>query len=261
MYHPVKIDALSKSQVSKLLKGQPVRVKKGSHHTIHVSSEQHKKLNKAAMKGAGITLCFDPYQCEGHAHMHGEGILSKLKNIGKRAVSISRQGLAKAKDFYQANESQLAPFKEKAKALATSKMHEYGEKLAPQVASRFGSLGSEALETGLKMGEEHIAGQGVRRKGTAKGKGLKQIGRKIQSGLKSAVAGARSIARKAAPVLGAMAGSEYGPFGSMAGSEIASRLAGTGCGSGVKRCKSKKGHGGSLFAAGYGGALFDSDEE
>lgn len=270
MYHPVGIQALSKPQVSKLLKGQPVRVKKGTHHKIHVSAEQHKKLHKAAVKGAGITLCFDPYQCDAHHHMHGEGILSKLKAVGKKVASVGKQGLAKAKEFYSAHESQLSPLKEQAKALATSKLHEYGEKLAPQIASRFGAMGSQALEAGLKMGEEHIAGsgahlvsrgQGVRRR-HAKGKGIKDIGRKIRSGIRSGVEGARSIARKAAPMLGAMAGSEFGPVGSMVGSEVARRLStiGSGCGGGARRIThgKKVTKGGALFASGYG---FDSSDE
>ena len=98
MYHPIKVEPLSKAQVSKLLKGQKVRVKKGSHHTLHVSEEQHKKLTKAHMKGAGITLQLDPYACDMNEHMIGEGIMSKLKGAASKALSIGKKAIQKAID-------------------------------------------------------------------------------------------------------------------------------------------------------------------
>ena len=41
MYDEVGIERLSPMQISKLLKGGSVRVKKGSHHKMNLSKEQH----------------------------------------------------------------------------------------------------------------------------------------------------------------------------------------------------------------------------
>ena len=49
-YIPVKIDKLSKSQLSKLRNGHSVRVEHGAHHKLHLSKEQHKKFNRAHAK-------------------------------------------------------------------------------------------------------------------------------------------------------------------------------------------------------------------
>ena len=82
MYHPVKIEGLSKQQISRLLNGHPVRVRHGSTHTIHVSKEQHKKLVKASSKGSGLNLTLDPFQIHEHQHLRGEGIRGAIKKVG-----------------------------------------------------------------------------------------------------------------------------------------------------------------------------------
>ena len=64
MYHENSIEKLSKNQVSKLLNGHKVRVKQGKHHKINLCEEHCKKLNKAHMKGMGITIQLDPYAIE-----------------------------------------------------------------------------------------------------------------------------------------------------------------------------------------------------
>ena len=53
MYHEAGIEKLSKAQISKLLNGHRVRGKYGSHHKVHLSQEQHKKLHSAHNKGCG----------------------------------------------------------------------------------------------------------------------------------------------------------------------------------------------------------------
>ena len=47
MYHAVKIEQLSENQISKLLRGQPVRVKHAPNgeHTLKLSEEQAKKVD------------------------------------------------------------------------------------------------------------------------------------------------------------------------------------------------------------------------
>ena len=67
MYHETEISKLSENQFKKLLKGRPVRVKKGSHHKIHLSVQQLRKLYSAHNKVKANTIIFDPYQQEQHA--------------------------------------------------------------------------------------------------------------------------------------------------------------------------------------------------
>ena len=92
MYSKTNIAKLSKAQISKLLKGHPVRIKSGSGHEISLSKEQYKKLNRAHKKGMGYTLQFDPYQIDmnyeplrGKANpkKKGEGMFDIAKNLGK----------------------------------------------------------------------------------------------------------------------------------------------------------------------------------
>jgi len=74
MYHPASIAQLSQSQISKALNGHPVRVSAGSHHEIHVSPEQLKKIAKAHIKGKASTITLDPYQIQNHMHILGSGV-------------------------------------------------------------------------------------------------------------------------------------------------------------------------------------------
>ena len=69
MYLESGIEKLSPTQVSKLLNGHGVRVKHGSHHKVHLSSEQHKKLHRAHAKGKASTITFDPFQIQSHQHL------------------------------------------------------------------------------------------------------------------------------------------------------------------------------------------------
>jgi hypothetical protein len=74
MYAPIGIQKLSENQLRKLLKGEPVRVKHGTHHKIHLSTHQLKKLHSAHKKGKASTITFDPYQ----QSKHGEGIFGDI---------------------------------------------------------------------------------------------------------------------------------------------------------------------------------------
>mgnify|MGYP006267940459 CR=1 FL=1 len=93
MYHPTGIQKLSHNQILKLLRGHRVRVKHGSHHTVHLSGEQHKKLMAAHKKGAGITMQFDPFQQQMEEHhalkIHHGGVTKGkgwLTDLAKGAV-------------------------------------------------------------------------------------------------------------------------------------------------------------------------------
>ena len=102
MYHENSIEKLSKNQVSKLLNGHKVRVKQGKHHKINLCEEHCKKLNKAHMKGMGITIQLDPYAIEHNQHLRHGGSLSydkfannpNVKRIASAATDRAVKGIA-----------------------------------------------------------------------------------------------------------------------------------------------------------------------
>jgi hypothetical protein len=77
MYHPTSIAPLSQSQISKALKGLPVRISPGNQHDIELSADQFKKFSKAHQKGKASTITMDPYQIQNHMHMLGSGVIKK----------------------------------------------------------------------------------------------------------------------------------------------------------------------------------------
>ena len=82
MYHPIGIQKLSENQLSRLRNGHPVRVKIGSHHKIHLSVPQLKKLHTAHKNGKASTITFDPYQNEAH----GSGLFGDIARKAKQFV-------------------------------------------------------------------------------------------------------------------------------------------------------------------------------
>lgn len=82
MYHPIGIQKLSENQLSRLRNGHPVRVKIGSHHKIHLSVPQLKKLHTAHKNGKASTITFDPYQKEAH----GSGLFGDIARKAKAFV-------------------------------------------------------------------------------------------------------------------------------------------------------------------------------
>ena len=90
MYHQVGLHALSNPQINKLLAGQPVRVKHGSHHTAHLSAEHTKKLHKAHAKGRAVTVQLDPYCCSMNEHLRGTGFFDTLKSVAKVVSPVLR---------------------------------------------------------------------------------------------------------------------------------------------------------------------------
>jgi len=94
MYHKASIDSLSPSQISKALKGLPVRVSVGNHHDVELSQEQLKKLSKAGLKGKAATIAMDPYQIQNHMHLLGAGKLKK--NIRENAGRLITSGTDRA---------------------------------------------------------------------------------------------------------------------------------------------------------------------
>jgi len=258
MYVAAGLAPLSEAQVKKLLKGQPVRVKAGTHHKVHLSSEQHKKLQKAHSKGAGITLQLDPYQCDGHSHMIGSGFLSKAKSLATKAFSGAKKAFAAAP----------VGLKSAIKSKAMEGLKSGLERVAPEIERRFGKIGSEALshvgdaasQQVMQFGEpeNEIIGMGMHKRklgahprgGALKLRDLREGAKKVGKAVSRV---GQQVARAAAPILGSMAGAELGgPMGAV----IGSRLASAAVGSGVKR-RGRPRKGGALYTAGFRGGALD----
>ena len=115
MYHPASIASLTPSQISKALKGLPVRVSVGSQHDLELSQEQLKKLSKAAQKGKASTITLDPFQIQKHMNLLGSGVSRTKKynnwvdtlgarqvidaGMSKGASSISGMGVSRSKKY------------------------------------------------------------------------------------------------------------------------------------------------------------------
>ena len=93
-YQSASIAALSPSQISKALKGLPIRVSVGDHHPVELSQEQFKKLSKAGLKGKAATIAMDPFQIQNHMHLLGAGQLKK--NIRHNASRLITSGTDRA---------------------------------------------------------------------------------------------------------------------------------------------------------------------
>lgn len=263
MYHPVNIGALSNPQINKLLSGQGVRVKKGNSHTIHVSTEQLKKLNKAHEKGKAMTIVLDPYQMNGHAQLKGQG----LKEMAHKAVKLGKKHLLPAaKKFLKDKAHELrAPAERMIQKTLTPYI---GEDYAREIASR-------GTEQGMKQ-FEGVVGNGVRRKrrvgrpkgGSLKsfGRQLKHVGRVIQPALKQVGRVIKPYARQALDQLVSVGTPlALGAVGSMVGNPELALMApmvehginagidklGKKHGFGVRKRRVGRPRGGALMPAGY----------
>ena len=73
MYNPISIAPLSEAQITKALKGLPVRVSAGNKHDIELSKEQLKKFSKAQKLGKAMNITLDPFQIQNHMRLIGSG--------------------------------------------------------------------------------------------------------------------------------------------------------------------------------------------
>jgi len=145
MYHPVEIERLSEPQIRKLVRGMPVRVKHGKGHIVHASVEQHKKIHRAHMKGKGVTLSLDPYQCQHHMGLVGSGFMSNVKRAyghAKKAYGHAKEAVGRASQFYGEHKEQLEPYGNILKRQASSKVEHYAEKAQPHLTKHLGEFGS-----------------------------------------------------------------------------------------------------------------------
>ena len=95
MYHPISIAPLSESQISKALKGLPVRVSAGNQHDIEISTEQLKKFAKANKLGKALNITLDPFQIQNHMKLIGSGVnrLKKAQRWEQFANATVRDGI------------------------------------------------------------------------------------------------------------------------------------------------------------------------
>ena len=84
MYHPTGIAKLSKTQLKNLIEGKRVRIKKGSHHTVHLTEHQLKGLHSKHAMGKAHTIQFTPHQTSAQ----GAGLMQDLYHFVKRTPYI-----------------------------------------------------------------------------------------------------------------------------------------------------------------------------
>ena len=141
MYTPASIAQLSHAQILKLLRGQGVRIKHGHGHKVHLSTSQHKKLHSAHLKGKGIVLELDPYQCDMHEHMRGEGVMSGLKKAyghAKKAYGHAKKIAHSVGTFYGEHKETLDPYLNIGKKAAAHKFAHLEEKAKPHLRRHLG---------------------------------------------------------------------------------------------------------------------------
>ena len=83
MYHPISIAPLSEAQITKALKGLPVRVSAGNKHDIELSKEQLKKFSKAQKLGKAMNITLDPFQIQNHMRLIGSGSGGSVNRLKK----------------------------------------------------------------------------------------------------------------------------------------------------------------------------------
>jgi hypothetical protein len=84
-YYGCGIAPLSQKQVSRILNGHPVRVAAGKALQMALSAEHAKKLQRAGLKGKGITVMLDPYAITSNQHLR--------KAVGMRGRGETSEGL------------------------------------------------------------------------------------------------------------------------------------------------------------------------
>ena len=276
MYTPIGIDKLSNAQISKLLRGQGVRVRHGSHHKIHVSTEQHKKIHKAHLKGAGVTLVLDPYQQQMHEEMRGCGVMSGLKKaVGhvKSAFGHAKTGLKHASSFYKEHKGTLEPYANILKKSASHKIERVAHRAQPHLTKHLGEFGShlghhahssaeefvqgfgeEPLERPMHLSQEEVlamSGEGLRhhkRKPVRRGGSLLgKLGKTVSQGVKGLSKQASAYAKSPEGRAMISKGLQYGADAAIMGLGVKRHP-------GRPRGRPRVHHGSALFAAGYGGS-------
>jgi hypothetical protein len=211
MYHSVKIHALSKPQVSRLLNQHGVKMKLGGALSVHVSKDQHKKLHKAHARGGAAVITFDPYQIDQHQSLRGEGVAHrihpkshKMKGMGTKLIDQSFTGNDVA-HFLGAHESSEPLMN---KGVSLNQVKDAGNR-----AKHFFGLGVRKRGRPKKMRsespEKNMSGGKVRKPKALRN--LENFFRPIGSAM------VHDVMPAAGGILGGIAASELGPIGALAG--------------------------------------------
>ena len=156
MYNPISIAPLTESQISKALKGLPVRVSSGNQHDIEISKEQLKKFAKAQKLGKAMNLTFDPFQIQKHMKLIGSGVnrLKKAQRWEGFANATVRDGIdtaGKATRVYYDSMNPLAQM-----GMGVSRTKKYNNWVD--------TLGArDLIDAGMSRGASSISGMGVSR--------------------------------------------------------------------------------------------------
>jgi len=84
MYFETHIAKLSRPQLIKLIEGKRVRIKKGSHHKIHLTKHQISALETKHAMGKAHTIQFSPEQSK----HQGAGLMQDIYSFVKRTPYI-----------------------------------------------------------------------------------------------------------------------------------------------------------------------------
>lgn len=219
MYYPVGVKKLSDNQATRLIKGQGVRINSGNDHTLYLSEQQVKKLQKAHLKGKGMSLVFDPYQASQHRQTLKGGAIGKaLRNVGKAIKKdVGQAARITGRQLGQTFNKELG--QDVLRGLEIAGLHaiEQGIPVATTLGSMalgdptglsgaaFGNIGAQYASDAYRkkvMGEglfKTLSKAGIKKKDVMSG--LKQAG-KVAAKVGSQVAGQAITAYTGNPMLG-----------------------------------------------------------
>lgn len=253
MYHQIGIDKLSENQLSRLRNGHSVRVKMGSHHKIHLSVPQLKKLHTAHKNGKASTITFDPYQIEAH----GSGVFGDIARKAKafvqkyhlqdivnpvihKAKRVGHHAVNRASHYAHSQLNRLQPIEGNGLfggvlSGAAGLSNLIGGPGSDEASKVLGTIGGIANTLGLGVARKHHTGK---RRITKKGRGILEDVKKIAKNA------GKEIAKKGIEVGANYLNNKVDGMG-----RVRPHL--------QRKKRTSKKSGGSLYPAGYsGGALF-----
>ena len=175
MYHPISIAPLSESQITKALKGLPVRVSAGNQHDVELSKEQLKNFVKAQKLGKAMNITLDPFQIQNHMRLIGSGVSRTKKynnwvdTLGARPVieagmtrsasAISGSGVSRRKKFNKCVDTLGArPVIDAGMASATEAMSGSGRKRVNRLkkANRWTDYAIGTVNNGIHLADNAV---------------------------------------------------------------------------------------------------------
>ena len=162
MYFETEVGKLSKVQLNKMLKGENVRIKKGTAHKINLTEEQLKKFNRNCRQGKALTIKLTKDQIA----KQGAGILGAILS-GAAGLSelIGGPGSREAKQVLGtiggiSNAVGLGMRKKQGKGFI--------ENLAKEAAKNMAkAAGKFVIDKGADYAKSKIEGMGMRKRRAA----------------------------------------------------------------------------------------------